>query len=750
MLLFAVTISALAEEWQIVADTRNAKDIVSIDDRLWLASEGGLVEYSPSSNRFETFSIMDGLGGVGVSRLELDANGGLWVAFNNRMLQRWVPDRGVTHSVPTISQQEGVQSLNDLTIGGRGLFVATSRGIAVITYSSRYDQWVWFEEYRKLGGFDSDIPVRSILIEGDTIWAATSKGVARGNLNSLPPLDWVNYGQRDGLPGVDVRDIIRADGTIFVSTDQGAARLNGNRWERIHWRTDVYRLMNFNDTLTAITSDGLSWWTGSQWQRYGNLQIGASGAARDPSGNYWISFTVNGRNAGGIAGLVDTTWVSVVPSGPISNNLLTAHFTDGGISYFAGGKATGEFGLCRLAAGEWQNWAFPAFAGTPFHFQHRSIAEDRQGGIWVGTRGGGVARYDPAGAIAIFNADSSTGSRLQGYEGGSNQPLTSALAADGQGNVWIVNRGARDGNILVCVPREFIADPESNLPWHYFHRSYFRSFAEFDLLAIDGRGRKWIASTANNPSIAADQGVYVLDDRGTIADSTDDLIWGPLPGLPSAEVLSLEYDPAGIMWVGSPRGAYYTITPPSDELNRVSLTQVYAMREIPIYAIDIDASGNKWFGTEFGVSLLSPDLYAVVRRITTDPPDRLPAFRVNMVAIDPNSGWAYLGTTQGTAVIRTPYRDYGDEIVEVSFEPNPFNPDRSRLIFTGNALAGGAGARILTPDGRLIRKLSHDQAALGWDGRDDSGRGVADGVYLILTHNGAGQAGQGKVAVIRR
>ncbi len=749
MILLTIAVSAKAEDWQMMTDSRNVRDIVSLDNHLWLATEGGLVEYSPLSNHFRTFTTLDGLGGVGVSRLEPDASGGLWVALDNRMLHRWVPDEGVTHSVPTISQQEGVQSLNDLTVDGRGVFVATSRGIAVITYSARYDQWVWFEEYRKLGDFDSDIPVRSVLIEGDTIWATTSQGVARGNLNSPPPLDWVNYRVPDGLPGSDIRDIVRVSGRLYVITDGGTARLNGSRWERLHQRRDVYRLMNFNDTLTAVTSDGLSWWTGSAWLRYGAMRIGISGATRDESGNYWISFPVNGLASGGIAALVDTGWVSAIPSGPVSNNLLAAVFTKDGSSCFVGGKSTGEYGLCRLTSDEWENWTYPEVEGSSFHFQHRSVAEDKLGGIWVGTYGGGVTRYNSNDDFTIYNSDSSTGGRLKGYDANPNMPLTSALAADGQGNIWIVSRAAGDGNILVCVPHEFIENPQPDQPWFYFHRSNFRSFTEFDLLAIDGRGRKWIASTANNPSISGDQGVYVFDDKGTIADSTDDQIWGPIPGLPSAEILSLKYDPAGYMWIGSPRGAYYT-SATANEFSHASFSQVYFMREIPIYSIDIDPSGNKWFGTEFGVSILSSDMYTILRTITTDPPDKLPSSRVNLVAIDPNSGRAYLGTRNGTAIIRTPYRDYGDEIAGVSFEPNPFNPDRSRLIFTGSTLAGGAGARIFTPDGRLIRKMSHDEAALGWDGKDDSGKGVSEGVYLILTHNGAGQAGQGKVAVIRR
>jgi hypothetical protein len=323
------------------------------------------------------------------------------------------------------------------------------------------------------------------------------------------------------------------------------------------------------------------------------------------------------------------------------------------------------------------------------------------------------------------------------------------VISDRTGNIWITNREAVDGRVLVCVPEDYIRDPSPDKEWVYFHRNNFGAFSEFDLLAVDDLNRIWIASTGTDQAMVGEQGVYCLDTRGTLTDSTDDRVWGPIPGLPVQEVLSLKWDPAGYIWVGSPRGAYY-VSATADNLSGVSLTPVYAMRDIAVRAIDVDPAGNKWFGSDFGVSILSSDMYTVTRRITTDPPDRLPSTTVQFVSVDPYSGLAYIGTHDGTAILPTPYRDYGTQIKNLSFEPNPFNPSRGRLIFTGNSLAGGANAHIYTPDGRLVRSLSHDEAALGWDGRDNQGREVADGVYLIVTSNGSGDAAQGKVAVLRR
>lgn len=748
-LLLLTPILAVAEEWRLLTDTRNARDIVAADSRLWLATEGGLVEFTPEGGMFRTHTTLDGLSGVGVLRLAPDSAGAIWLAFDNRTLLRWDGESGVTHTVSTLSQQSGIQSVNDIAISSRGLFVATNRGVSLITYVARYDQWVWFEEYRRIGSFSPDISARTLLVDGDYLWVGTDQGVGRGDLTSPKPLDWVNYTTAQGLPGAAIRDLVMWGGALCALTSEGVAQVDAGRWRRLHPRKDFTRLFVNSDTLVGLSPDGVYAWTGSAWQRWGSFLRWTNGVAWDDRGRLWAGLSRNGLSPGGVARLEDTTWVVEQPPGPVSNYLLAAAFRSDGTTLFVGGKGGGEFGLSQLSGDEWRIWSAPTNVGTPFNFQHRSVAMDLDGGVWVGTFLGGVARYDANDSVTVFNAESSTGERLNGYSPRHRMVLAPAVAADTSGNVWIVNRGALNGRVLVCVPREFIRAPADTASWIYFHRSNFGAVADFDLLAIDGRSRKWIASTANDPTLPGEKGIYVLDDEGTLRDSTDDDVWGPIPGLPSTEVLSLKWDPAGFVWAGSSRGAYYAPAY-KDDLTGASFTQVYAMREIPIYSIDVDPTGNKWFGTEFGASILSPDLYTVVRRITSDPPDRLPSSRVQMVAIDPYSGWAYIGTSDGTVALHTPYRDYGQDIASVTVEPNPFNPNRGTMTFTGSSLAGAAGARIYTPDGRLVRSLSHDRAALGWDGRDDSGRPVADGVYLILTHSGNGQAAQGKVAVLRR
>jgi len=736
---------AAGEEWGLMTDTRNVRTMVEVDDMFWLATEGGLVEFSPDHGSFRTYSTLDGLSGVGVRKLATDSVGGIWLAFDNKMLQRWDPELGVTHSVSALADQTGLYSINDMKLDRRGIFLATNRGVALVNYVPRYDQWVWYQEFRRIGSFSPDIPVNAVLVQGDNLWVTTDEGIARGDLNSPAPLDWRSYTMADGLLSNIVRQVILYRDTLYASTAAGLSRLEGERWRRLMWRADVYALTVHEDTLCAVTSDGISWWSGSDWQRYGARMTGTTGLLWDRSGWLWASLVRDWRAPGGLAKLTDTTWQAHIPTGPTTNYVKAIAFKPDGSAWFTGGTTGGEFGVSSHLGGGWRRWCWPDYSGSAFSAEARSIAFDLDGGTWFGTFNGGVGRITED-TVYSYNATAATGAHLRAYTA-DGSVLAPAVATDQKGNVWIANRGADNGNVLACVPRSFIQNGTPS-EWVYFHQYNFGVFSHFDLLAIDGRDRIWMASTVSDQTVAGEQGVYILDTRGTLSDSTDDRIWGPIPGLPTREVLSLKYDSAGYMWVGSSRGAYYTATTGAD-LSGSSFSQVYYMRDIPISCIDIDPAGNKWFGSAFGISIVAPDNFTILRRITADPPDRLPEASVQSLAVDPHSGLVYMGVRGGTATLKTPYRDYGQEIAELTFEPNPFNPADGKLVFTGNSLGGNGEVRIFTPDGRLVRKFSHDAAALGWDGRDDSGRDVAEGVYLIVAYNGGGDAATGKVAVLR-
>ncbi len=743
----SLTISAHADEWRMLTDKRSVRDLLYMDNKLWIASSGGLSEFDTERKTFSSWSLIDNLAGVGIQQLAPDGADAFWIAYDNRMLQRFECDGGVTHTVAQLSQESEISSLNDIAINNHGIFVATSRGVALLNYHEHITGYRVKTDYTQLGSFTTKQSVNAVGLQGDKLWVGTDIGVACGDLDSPDPLTWLNYTVDDGLSGNRVRDLIIFEDKVVIATDGGVSTWDGARWSTISQRRDLKHFILSGDTLRAYFTNGYVTWNGSDWEE--TSSNGITSLVLDEQGNIWTGTTNNGNTAGGVSTLSDTGWVNYLPDGPNTNSVLCFEFATNGDLLIGGGRSGGEFGLSRYIGDHWQTWTAPQYQNNFFTKQTVSIAIDHEEGIWAGSFGGGIARFNPDETITYYDGSPETGAKLafSGEVGVLTWTITPAVATDPDGNIWVVNHSAEDGNTLVCIPNDFISSPSPEKDWYYFHRSLFNNFPYFERIAIDDRGRIWLASNANSTSVQSIIGVYVLDPNGTPDDPSDDKVWKNLSGMNSGQVNSLVWDPAGYIWAGAIDGAYYIETDRSD-LDGLSFTQLYPLRDVQVNAITIDSRGNRWFGTNFGVTVLDVDLFTVRRSITTNYPDFLPAETVRAISIDPQTGWSYIATDAGTAALLTPYRDYGQSISSVTIEPNPFNPNRGVMYFTGSSLAKSASVKILTPDGRLVRNMSNNDAALGWDGRDNNGKSVADGVYLILAYNDEGQAAQGKVAVI--
>ncbi|MDP8239002.1 MAG: two-component regulator propeller domain-containing protein [Candidatus Hatepunaea meridiana] len=749
--LLLIFSNANAEQWRVFNDMHEVRDVVFTNGMVWCATNGGLAGFHPDDEYFNTYTNIDGFDGTGLNRLAIDSSGGIWIAVNNRILQRFCPEtRQITHTVSAVRE---ISIINDIAIGSNGIYAATNIGIGKIKFFPDQDRYYWFERYTHLGTFPDQETVNAVVIQGDNIWAATSQGVARGDLNSPAPLTWQNYTTADGLIGNNFTDLAVYEDRVFAASDSGVFEWDtvSASWAQFRIDKSASRLECSNNILRVVTPDGIYIEDLNTPQQDSFKERNwVTSIVGDDAGRTWMGLLHNDSEVGGIAMLEGDSWSGYQPNSPSTNIANAMAFAPNGDLLMVGGRMGGEYGLNRWDGGWWRSWAKPAFEESIFGFPNKSIAVDLNGGVWVGTFGGGIAwfMFDDNGAldsIAAYNYSEATGRRLIGYSNSRlYNVLTPAVAADAEGNIWVVNRGADNGNVLVCIPRDFIQNPDTS-QWHYFHRSQFNNYPNLDLIAIDGNGRKWLASTSTS---GMGRGVYAFDDNGTPGDTTDDQSWGPIPGLNQPEARCLAWDPDGYIWAGTIDGAYYVYTNVPNPASQ-GFTYLYHTRNEPINAITIDPAGNKWLGTNHGIMIIAPDLFTVVDQITTDPPSMLPDSVITTLAINPENGWAYIGTNNGTASLRTPYRDFGATIESVSVEPNPFNPNSGvgRMFFI-EGLSNNASVCIYTPDGRLVRKLNNQEAGQGWDGLNDDGKAVANGVFLILTYNGKNQAGQGKVAVV--
>jgi signal transduction histidine kinase/ligand-binding sensor domain-containing protein/CheY-like chemotaxis protein len=293
----------------------------------------------------------------------------------------------------------------------------------------------------------------------------------------------------------------------------------------------------------------------------------------------------------------------------------------------------------------------------------RSIREDHNGALWIGTVNDGLARLDQSGnSFTVFRHDASNPHSLShdhvwavleddakrlwvatadgldlfdsssqsfvryGHDADNPQSLrdsdTLSLYQDRGGVLWV---GTRAGGASHWNPRSWLLG-------HYFSDG-FRE-VQIESFADDGAGRLWVGTNGGGlieidertgrertvPQLSDGRVMALLNDHqgslwiGTMAGGLDrlDLQSGKLRvyrtsvsdanTLPADGVMSLYEDHSGLLWVGTFRGGLASIDRASDKIVRYPFGagNANALTSSKASAIIEDSLGNLWIGTDGG------------------------------------------------------------------------------------------------------------------------------------------------------
>ncbi|MBT6581634.1 MAG: regulator, partial [Bacteroidetes Order II. Incertae sedis bacterium] len=142
--------------------------------------------------------------------------------------------------------------------------------------------------------------------------------------------------------------------------------------------------------------------------------------------------------------------------------------------------------------------------------------------------------------------------------------------------------------------------------------------------------------------------------------------------------------------------------------------------------------------------------YASVLHFTVD---NSPIFsdEILSIAVDGNTGRVYFSTDRGLVSFISDAVNPSASTDDLIVFPNPLrlSDGETPQVFI-DGLVSSTTIRIVSPNGSLVRRLQGRGGMMRWDGKDENGRLVSSGVYLIIAvgDNDEGTA-YGKVAVIR-
>lgn len=273
--------------------------------------------------------------------------------------------------------------------------------------------------------------VKSIYLDGSVVWVGTSGGVVRYDTKDD---SFKLYDARNGLLSNGMFFVGRVKGMIAVGTYGGGLSLlvdeKANKWKTYNIPEGLGDAFVY-DVLTAANGDiWIATWSGVNRVRGGALDDRSK----------WDLYTVENTKGG-----VPNDWVYGLAEGKNGEIWLAT-----------------EGGMARYANNKWENWNHARGLGAPYekvkdaiaykndpgkqsthHAKQKqemgltdvdvaynpnyvvSLEVDRQGGVWAGTWGGGLSRFDGKRWVTYTTTDGLPGNHVF------------MLHMDGKGKLWI-------------------------------------------------------------------------------------------------------------------------------------------------------------------------------------------------------------------------------------------------------------------------------------------------------------------------
>ena len=285
---------------------RNVKRILLDGDRVWVATSGGLIRYTPASDEYRLYDARSGLrssevvflGKVGERIVASTMAGGFSLLSADG--ERWEHYAAGGVGAPAVVHDV-------LRVKGGDVWIATRSGAWRVAGGelARPEAWTHFTAQATRGGLPSDRVYGLAEGRDGEVWFATEGGVAahrrdgwrtwaathgagaqatghgakgdfvvalatdaRGDLwagtlgGGLARFDgsaWRRYTTEDGLPGNNVFALHRdASGRLWIGTDRGLARMQEGTFRSLTRRDGLYA-----DAVFAVASAPEALWVGS-------------------------------------------------------------------------------------------------------------------------------------------------------------------------------------------------------------------------------------------------------------------------------------------------------------------------------------------------------------------------------------------------------------------------------------------------------------------------------------------------------
>ena len=768
-------------DWESYTSPLIIHDLIELDSKVLCATEGGLLIYDETSEKFSTLINIDGLIGTNLNVIEKDLYGNIWMggASPNGFVQ--VYDPSVRSSIAEFDYD--LTKIIDIAVGDTIAFAVYQLNQDFGIQKFLYDGNRWNHNDLMVSDwlFESE-QIAGIVVWNDSVFVATNQGLYRGNFQEDP------HSWSEELTG-NISSILLIQDELLIVKDNFPYRINLNTMEDslIQSNFSVVKFVkSFNNELWGIRSDGTS-----LVHLESNLEILVSHKL-----NVLIPL-IDGSLAGGTeAGIVllnsETQEVQqFIPNAPLTNQFTAVTVLDDG-RVVAGSK----YGLAIKEDWGWRNIVETTLDDVIVHdsFDSNFFAADTipvdfggyiadleqrpDGLVYCAIRGTYPEPIRHGGGIIIIDVDNPSNFSIidttyLSYFTTSNNSnpymVVKDLEFDSNGNLWVADAYATNKfeSIQVLdtagVWGSFIAEEEGVLS------------LTTNTIAHDFYNRVWIGSFEGGENVVGgvsypNGGLIMLTYEGEPINPSDFQMKeiDVSPNNSNNTVWSLAMTPENRLYALTPIGLTYFDLSYSNE-NPV-LRQgpratngdlYYYFPNIsfggpnPNAKLKADNRGNIWAtSTTDGIHVLLnnatywPDIDGF-----RESNSQLLSDGVTDIEFDSEKGIAWITTNRGISAVRIPFTQGREHYKNLRIFPSPFHvPSETPLVVDG--LKDASSLKVMTITGRVLRDIKNIDLGIHgdqitWDGRDKQGRWVGSGVYLLSVYDETGESTFGKVTVIR-
>ncbi len=769
-LLLIFPLSSFAQQvgvgqWRDHLSYYNAFTVDFGGDKVFAASQQGLLIHDLTDNNTSKFSKVDGLSDVGLTAIKYDeARSTLIVGYNNGNID--FLKNGAVINMPDIKRTNivGDKTVRNILVKDKFGYLSCGFGIVVFNLDKLEVTDTW-----KFTPTGTAIQINDLAILGDSIYATTPVGIYKADLKNKFLNDFGNWTSVTTLPfqASNFTEIEVFDGKVYVQCKpSGSAEkiltYNGGSWSVLNGLPDpVYSdihacedriVFSGNYSCSFIPKNS------SEISSFYKPILNKLDFSPQEAGFYKGYYYIAERHQGLLQTSDGKSYANFTPNGPLTNSTFRVS-AEGGKTYIAtGGKKDDAFtaayrqdGIPIFDGKYWQTPDENTDSGLVNTYDYLDIAIDPKNPnhAFVSTNGAGIVEIVDGKAIKTYDDKNSSVQTIPGYPG---YWRVNASEFDEDGNLWAVNSKVPNNLLL----RKSSGDWSSYKLPSDFGRS--TSTTILDLLITQDK-TKWMVRKGEQGGF----GIYAYNDNGTLDNTEDDshrslTITANDGGLPSNEVYSIAEDLDGEIWLGSDKG-FAIIYNPSAALSgsAVNADQPIIQQDgnyekiletEAISSIAVDGGNRKWLATQnSGVYLLNAD---GTKQILHFSAENSPLFsnEVYSVTIDQSTGEVFFGTSVGVQSYLSDATGPSEKIKDVTIFPNPVRPDYSGPVAI-RGLVRNTNVKVTDIAGNIVFQTTSQGGQAIWNGKNFNGARVATGVYLVFCTNEDGsETGVGKIIFV--